>query len=90
MSAVGLFSGLLPSCNTLLGAFAPAGRQGAVFGLAASAQALAIAVGPVSGGLLASTFGIRTGFAVSGLLLLGLALVVSMVVRDPGSEDAGG
>jgi MFS family permease len=91
MTAVGLFSGgLLPSCNSLLGSYAPAGRQGAVFGLAGSAQAVSIALGPMTGGVIAATFGIRSGFIVSGALLVGVGLLVALSVREPAQEDEPG
>ena len=84
MAAVGLFSGAtLPTTNALIGATSEPGKEGASYGLAASMQALAGAVGPFIGGAVAAGFGIQAGF-IGSAIALGLAAVLTFVaVRDP-------
>ncbi|HXF51435.1 MAG TPA: MFS transporter [Dehalococcoidia bacterium] len=87
LAVVGMFSGgMLPVANALIGALSPEGRQGAAFGLAGSAQALAIAVAPLTGGAIARSFGVHTGFVVDGLGLIGVGLLVLAFVREPARE----
>lgn len=90
MGGVGLFSGgMLAVTNALIGVLSPPGKQGAAFGLAGSSQALALATGPLTGGLIASWFGVRAGFPIVGVVLLLVALVAWLAVREPSSaEDA--
>lgn len=83
MAVVGIFSGGgIPTANALIGVLAPPGRQGSAFGLVGSAQALALAAGPLLGGLAASLFGIHSGFLIVGVVLLGLAAVVLVAVPE--------
>lgn len=87
LAVVGIFSGgMLPAANALIGALSPDGRQGAAFGLAGSAQALAIAVAPLTGGAIARSFGVHTGFIVDGLALVGVGLLVLAFVREPARQ----
>jgi DHA1 family multidrug resistance protein-like MFS transporter len=69
--ATGAFLGAaIPAANIVIkGAVSPE-RQGAAFGVASSAVAAGFAVGPVGGGLLASTLGFSAAFLVPGVLLL--------------------
>ncbi|HWQ27607.1 MAG TPA: MFS transporter, partial [Dehalococcoidia bacterium] len=87
LAVVGMFSGgMLPAANALIGALSPGGRQGAAFGLAGSAQALAIAVAPLTGGAIARGFGVHTGFVVDGVALIAVGLAVLALVREPARE----
>ena len=80
----GLAQGSLAASSTaLISLFAPASRQGTAFGILTSAQSLAMGAGPLSGGILASMFGLRMPFAASGVLLLAGALLVLMVPKPP-------
>lgn len=88
MGLVGLFAGgMLPSNNALIGAYTPAGRHGSAFGLVSSAQALALATGPLTGGVVASQFGIHAGFLVTGTALVLVGIFVSLTVREPALEE---
>ncbi|MSQ61547.1 MAG: MFS transporter [Dehalococcoidia bacterium] len=89
MAAVGLFSGAtLPTTNALIGATTEPGKEGASYGLAASMQALAGAVGPFIGGAVAAGFGIQAGF-IGSAIALGLAAALTFVaVRDPETGPA--
>lgn len=84
MAVVGIFSGaMIPMVNALIGASAPDGKQGSAFGLVGSAQALSFAVAPLLGGATAAQLGIHAGFPIIGALLIGVAALVSLSVREP-------
>ena len=82
---VGLFSGaMIPTVNTLIDAWAPPGRQASVFGLVGSAMALAFAVAPLTGGAVASAWGVDTSFIVIGGLTIAVSGAIFLFVRGPG------
>ena len=89
IAIVGLFSGaMLPIANALIDAWTPAGKQASAFGLAGSAMALAFAVAPLSGGLVASAAGIDTSFIVIGAVTIAVGVAVLALVREaPGAES---
>lgn len=74
---------IIPVANLAVRSSVAPKRQGAALGLAASAVSLAYAVGPLSGGLLASTVGFGAPFLVPGALLLGLSVVL---IIPPGGK----
>ena len=68
--ALGLFvGGILPTANALVGRLAPPGDRGTVYGVTASAMFLGQSLGPLSGGLIAATLGLRWVFLVTAILL---------------------
>jgi DHA1 family multidrug resistance protein-like MFS transporter len=84
MALVGVFSGaMIPMVNAIIGAKAPAGKQGSAFGLVGSASALSFAVAPLLGGLTAKQFGIHAGFPVIGAVLVLVAILVLFTVEEP-------
>ena len=84
MAGVGIFSGaMIPTVNALIGGLSPEGKQGSAFGLVGSAQALSFAVAPLLGGLTAQAFGIHAPFPIIGAVLLGVAVLVALTVREP-------
>ncbi|MFZ5814710.1 MAG: MFS transporter [Bacillota bacterium] len=81
---LGLFTGgLMPAANGLIARTIPREMQGRVFGLTSSAIFIGNTVGPLVGGLVASTFGLRSVFPVTGLLLLIDLIWVLVAVREP-------
>ena len=81
---VGLFGGIGPLGLAMATSLAPREQTGRVVGLVQSAQILSAAVGPLAGGLLADTIGIRLTFAVTAVLCaLPLALVARYYVEGP-------
>ncbi|MGH3088370.1 MAG: MFS transporter, partial [Rubrobacteraceae bacterium] len=64
---------VIPVANLIIRESVPVERQGAAFGVAASATSVAFGVGPLGGGLLAASFGFATPFLVPGFLLMGAA-----------------
>ncbi|MCH7811358.1 MAG: MFS transporter [Chloroflexi bacterium] len=93
IAVVGLFSGgMVPVANALIDAQTPPGKQASVFGLAGSALALAFAVAPLSGGIVASTVSIEASFVVIGVVTLAVSVAVFALVREPeerGAPEAG-
>ncbi len=75
--------GLMPSANALLAGLVPRERRGSIFGLTASSTAMANAVGPISGALIATQLGMRTIFTVTGALyVLGCGWVLTGLRRQ--------
>jgi DHA1 family multidrug resistance protein-like MFS transporter len=84
IAVVGIFSGgMVPTANALIDAWAPSGRQASAFGLAGSAMALAFAVAPLTGGVVASALGVHAAFAVIGGVTLVVGASVLALVREP-------
>jgi len=69
----------IPVANLLIKDASPPERQGAAFGVASSATAMGFALGPMGGGLIASSLGFRAAFLIPGAALLGLAIVLGAV-----------
>ena len=74
---VGLFiGGILPTANALIGRMVPRSDRGAVYGMTASATFLGNSMGPLTGGAIAASFGLRWVFLITaGLLLANLIWV---------------
>lgn len=81
--ALGLFvGGILPTANALVGRLAPAGEQGTIYGVTASAMFLGQSLGPLSGGAIAATLGLRWVFLVTAMLLIANLLWVGAKVPE--------
>lgn len=76
---------VIPVANLAVRSAVAPERQGAAFGVAASATSAAFGLGPLGGGLLAASFGFGVPFLVPGVLLLAAsaALLVFSVVDLP-------
>ena len=75
----GFFLGcVIPVANLAIKEVAPPERQGAAFGVASSATSTGFALGPIGGGLLASTLGFWAAFLVPGAALLTLAISLGL------------
>ncbi len=74
---VGLFiGGILPTANALIGRMVSRGERGTVYGMTASATFLGNSLGPLTGGAIAATIGLRWVFLITaGLLLANLVWV---------------
>jgi DHA1 family multidrug resistance protein-like MFS transporter len=71
--------GLIPSANAIAANATPPERRGVLYGVLAAAASIGGFIGPLGGAALAASFGFRITFAVTGVLLLGLAFVVARV-----------
>lgn len=92
---IGLFGGIGPLGLAMATSLAPREETGRAVGLIQAAQILSAAVGPVAGGMMADTVGIRATFVVTGAicaLALGLMLGFYREPEMPGEhrEAAGG
>jgi DHA1 family multidrug resistance protein-like MFS transporter len=68
---VGLFiGGILPTANALVGRMAPASDRGLIFGLTATATFFGNSLGPLTGGVVAATIGLRWVFLVTAITLV--------------------
>lgn len=75
--AASLFLGIVvPVANLDVRAVVPARRQGAAFGIAASAVSIGNALGPLAGGMLASALGFWAAFLVPGVSLIGVSVAL--------------
>ncbi|MDP9479498.1 MAG: MFS transporter, partial [Actinomycetota bacterium] len=73
----GLFLGIaVPVANLAIRSAVRSERQGEAFGVAATATSAGNAVGPVAGGLLASSFGFGAPFLVPGVCLVAVSLLL--------------
>lgn len=87
MALVGLFSGaMIPTTNALIGALAPEGKQGSAFGMATSAQALTMSIGPLAGGGIAAALGLHAGFFAAAGVLVAASAVAFLFIRNPDEE----
>jgi DHA1 family multidrug resistance protein-like MFS transporter len=82
-----LVSAMVPVTNTLIAANVSRARRGTAFGIAASAQAVALFIGP-GGGALFGAFGYEIGFIVSAVLMLGVGVFLFFTLKEPTSEIA--
>jgi DHA1 family multidrug resistance protein-like MFS transporter len=83
---VGLFiGGILPTANALVGRMVPASERGLVYGLTASATFLGNSLGPLTGGVVAATMGLRWVFLVTAAALL--ANLAWVWIAVPASVD---
>lgn len=72
--------GMLPSINSLVRHYAPAGMESTTFGYSNSAIFLGNLIGPIVAGMIASNFGIRSIFLWAGLLLVANAVWVKITL----------
>ena len=87
--ALGLFvGGILPTANALVGRLAPAGDRGTVYGITAAAMFLGQSLGPLSGGAIAATLGLRWVFLVTAILLTANLVWVWAKVPEVSSEPS--
>jgi MFS transporter, DHA1 family, multidrug resistance protein len=68
--AVGLFiGGILPTADALIGRSVPRERRGSVYGMTAPATFMGNSLGPLTGGLVVASLGLRWVFAMMAVLL---------------------
>ena len=75
--------GMIPSANAIIADVTPAERRGFTFGITATAGAVGAAIGPLLlSTLIAPAFGFETAFVTVGVILVGLAATLAVVVRS--------
>jgi DHA1 family multidrug resistance protein-like MFS transporter len=84
---LGFFDGgLLPAANALISAGTKSegrGSHGTTYGLIYLATGLGFGLGPLSGGFLAASLGLRSVFLITAGILLALALYLPFGVKEP-------
>jgi DHA1 family multidrug resistance protein-like MFS transporter len=87
---LGIFDGgLLPSANALIASSAAPERpgqrssHGTTYGLVYLANGMGFALGPLAGGLIAATVGLRAVFFITGAILLAIGVYLPFGVKDP-------
>jgi DHA1 family multidrug resistance protein-like MFS transporter len=89
--AVGLFiGGILPTANALIGRSVARAERGSVYGMTASATFLGNSLGPLTGGAVAASLGLRWVFLVTTLLLLINLVWVYFTVPEHSEARSGG
>ncbi|MBD3292123.1 MAG: MFS transporter [Armatimonadia bacterium] len=84
----GLVSGgARPAMSAMIGANVSSDTFGRSFGLTTSAMCLGFALGPLAGGALASTMGLRWPFVMMGVLQLVCAVLIALYVRPIPREE---
>ena len=87
---VGLFiGGILPTANALIGRMVSRGERGTIYGMTASATFLGNSMGPLTGGAIAASFGLRWVFLITAALLLANLVWVYFTVPEYAGEGAG-
>ena len=79
---LGMFAGFSTMAMALAVSLGPRERMGQAIGMVQAAQLFPTAIGPTIGGLLSDTFGLRTNFFVTGLMLIIPISVMYFLVRE--------
>ena len=74
--------GLMASSSALIGLSASQSHQGAAYGAAQSANAIGVSIGPLIGGLLAPTLGLRSVYAFGAMIFVLVGLAVNRFLKD--------
>jgi MFS transporter, DHA1 family, multidrug resistance protein len=86
---LGVFDGgLLPSANAVIATSSPGagrgrGAHGTTYGLVYLANGMGYALGPLAGGLIAATLGLRSVFFITAAILLIIAAYLPLGLEDP-------
>lgn len=81
---LGLFyGGVLPMANTIISLSTSPYDRGKAFGVTTSATYLGNTLGPLAGGLIASTLGLKDIFIFTSILLLLTGIWIIIIVRGP-------
>jgi DHA1 family multidrug resistance protein-like MFS transporter len=84
---IGLFIGaIVPTANALIGRMVARGDRGTVYGMTSSATFLGNSLGPLTGGAIAASFGLRWVFLITAGLLLANLIWVYFNVPEYESE----
>lgn len=79
----GFAAGLWPASLALMSAYTPKNRIGICMGVMQSANICGGILGPLFGGVLAESFGIRTSFFISASVLTFISLVTIFFIKEP-------
>ncbi len=71
-----------PTINAIIAKIAPRNTYGKAYGLTFAVSMLGAAIGPLTGGVLASQLGLRAPFVLMGVCLVAVSLVVALRVKE--------
>ncbi len=80
-----LNAAVVPVTNSLIAFNVSRARRGTAFGIASGAQAVAFMIGPIAAAMFAAS-SLKVGFVAVSLLLVALAAVIAIAVREPAAE----
>ena len=80
-----LNASMMPATNTMIALNVSRERRGTAFGIGSAAQAIAFMVGPMGAAMFA-TISLKAGFVGVSIVLLALAALVALAVREPPME----
>ena len=80
---MGLFAGFTPMVMALAISVSPREKMAQAIGLVQAATFLPLAIGPTIGGVISDTFGLRTNFVLTGILLLIPVAFLYLMVKEP-------
>lgn len=87
---VGLFiGGILPAANALIGRMVDRSERGLIYGMSASASFLGNSMGPLTGGAIAASLGLRWVFVITTAMLLANLVWVYFKVPEYNEREAG-
>jgi DHA1 family multidrug resistance protein-like MFS transporter len=81
---MGLFAGFTPMVMALAVSVSPRDKMAQAIGMVQAATFLPLAIGPTIGGVISDTFGLRTNFILTGILLLIPAALLYFMVNETG------
>ena len=80
-----LNASMMPATNTMIALNVSRERRGTAFGIGSAAQAVAFMVGPMAAAMFA-TVSLKAGFVAVSVVLVGLAVLVAVAVREPSMD----
>lgn len=83
----GFGAGMLPIALSITSAWAPKEKIGIAMGTLQGVHISGTVFGPLFGGLLADSFGVRSAFLIAGFILLFLGVLVTLTVREPKKRE---
>jgi len=85
---LGLFyGGILPTANTIISLFTSSYDRGKVFGITTSATCLGNTLGPLAGGLIASTLSLKAVFVFTATVLILTGIWIIIAVKKPKERE---
>ena len=84
----GVAAGLWPACLVMLSAYAPKKKLGFAMGLMQSANITGSILGPLLGGILATSFGMRNSFFVGAVALSLISITTILFIKEPPKQES--
>lgn len=83
----GIAAGLWPACLVMLSSYVPQNKLGISMGLMQSANICGGILGPLLGGILALSFGMRNSFFIAGAVLSSITIITVFYIKEPPKEN---